>query len=172
MGISGKKCIILHPEIPNMMSYPIGQSDCKLDSKGRLMVPASFKEQLGALCDEGFVMRPGLFGNCIELYTTSDWNRTQDKLKKLNTFVRANVEFIRKYNAGAHPVKLDASGRLQIPKDLLEKCGLQKDVVLASLTANMEIWDKDTYYATIGAMDETTFEQLATEKLSDLTFEE
>ena len=61
MGISGKKCIILHPEIPNMMSYPIGQSDCKLDSKGRLMVPASFKEQLGALCDEGFVMHPGLF---------------------------------------------------------------------------------------------------------------
>lgn len=154
------------------MSYPIGQNECKLDSKGRLMLPASFKEQLGGLSDEGFVLRPGLFGNCIEMYTISDWNRTQERLKKLNTFVRANVEFIRKYNAGARAVKLDASGRLQIPKDLLEKSAMNKDVVLASLTTNMELWDKDTYYSTINGMDESTFEQLATEKLGDLSFDE
>jgi Uncharacterized protein conserved in bacteria len=136
------------------------------------MVPADCKEQLGELADEGFVLRPGLFSKCLELYTMSDWKRTQDKLAGLNQFVRSNVELVRKYNAGAKLVKLDASGRIQIPKDLLEKGGLQKDVVLTSLTVKMELWDKDAYDTMLNSMDEDTFEQLATEKLGDLNFNE
>ncbi|MBZ0242909.1 MAG: hypothetical protein K8F24_06830 [Bacteroidales bacterium] len=149
------------------MNYPIGQHHCKLDGKGRLMLPADFKEQLGDLAGEGFVLRPGLFSKCLELYTMSDWVQTQNKLRSLNQFVRSNVEFVRRYNAGAKMVKIDGSGRLQIPKNLIESGGLQKEVVLTSLTDKMELWDKASYVDEIDRMDEDEFERVATEKLGN-----
>jgi len=149
------------------LNYPIGQYQCKLDAKGRLMLPADFKEQLGGLAGEGFVLRPGLFSKCLELYTMSDWVQTQDKLRSLNQFVRSNVELVRKYNAGAKMVKIDGSGRLQIPKNLIDSGGLQKEVVLTSLTVKMELWDKASYDEEINRMDEDAFERLATEKLGN-----
>ncbi|NOU45751.1 MAG: division/cell wall cluster transcriptional repressor MraZ [Bacteroidales bacterium] len=152
------------------MSYPIGQYHCKLDAKGRLMVPADCKDQLGDLANEGFVLRPGLFSKCLELYTMSDWMQTQDKLKGLNQFVRANVELVRKYNAGAKLVRLDSTGRLLIPKNLIDEGGLQKEVILTSLTVKMELWDADAYQTEINRIDETEFEKLATEKLGNINF--
>jgi MraZ protein len=131
------------------------------------MLPADFKEQLGDLAGEGFVLRPGLFSKCLELYTMSDWVQTQDKLRSLNQFVRSNVELVRKYNAGAKMVKVDGSGRLQIPKNLIDSGGLQKEVVLTSLTVKMELWDKASYDEEINRMDEDAFEKLATEKLGN-----
>jgi MraZ protein len=152
------------------LSYPIGQYHCKLDAKGRLMVPADCKDQLGDLANEGFVLRPGLFSQCLELYTMSDWMRTQDKLKSLNQFVRSNVELVRKYNAGAKLVRLDSTGRLLIPKNLIDEGGLQKEVILTSLTVKMELWDADAYQTEINRIDETEFEKMATEKLGNINF--
>ena len=56
------------------MSYIVGHFTCKLDSKGRLMLPSEFKEQMGAQAEEGFVLRPGLFegSRCLDLYTRKD----------------------------------------------------------------------------------------------------
>lgn len=164
----GKKCSIFTSEKTNFLSYPIGQYQCKLDAKGRLMLPADCKDQLGDLANGGFVMRPGLFNKCLELYTMSDWMQTQDKLKGLNQFVRSNVELVRKYNAGAKLVKLDGTGRLQIPKNLIEEGGLHKEVILTSLTVKMELWDKDSYNQEINRIDEDAFEKLATEKLGNI----
>lgn len=152
------------------MSYPIGQYECKLDSKGRLMMPACCKEQFGAQADEGFVLRPGSFNKCLELYTYADWERMQSKLRTLNPFVRANQDLLRKYNSGAMVVKLDATGRLQIPKMLVEKGGLDKDVVLTSLTVKMEIWDKTAYEEAVNSIDAEQFEALTAETLSNLNF--
>lgn len=147
------------------MSYPIGSYHCKLDAKGRLMLPADCKEQLGEIANQGFVLRPALFDTCLELYTMDDWLRNQEKLKALNPFVKSNVEFIRKYNAGAKQVKLDSTGRMLIPKNLIDDGKLTKEVILTSLTTNMELWDKETYNARISAFDQDSFEKSATEKL-------
>lgn len=97
----------------------------------------------------------------------SDWMQTQEKLRSLNQFVRSNVELVRKYNAGAKMVKMDGSGRLQIPKNLIESGSLQKEVVLTSLTVKMELWDKASYEDEINRMDEDAFATLATEKLGN-----
>ena len=150
------------------MSYPIGSYHCKLDAKGRLMLPADCKDQLGELAEQGFVLRPGLFNKCLELYTMNDWLRNQSKLKSLNQFVKSNVEFIRKYNAGAKQVKLDSTGRLLIPKNLINDGGLNKEVIITSLTANMELWDKDTYLEEVNRFDADEFGKLATEKLGNI----
>ena len=128
------------------MSYLVGQYNCKMDAKGRVLVPSEFKEQLGEQVDEGFVLRPGLHSTCLELYTRKDWDEVQDQLRAAFSQFKAKQEAVlRKYNAGARFVKLDASGRLQIPKDLIDKGALVKDLVITSVTTKMEIWDKDRY---------------------------
>ena len=132
------------------MSYLVGHYNCKLDAKGRVLVPSEFKEQLGDQVDEGFVLRPGLHAHCLELYTKQDWNEVQDQLRaKFSQFNKKQEAAMRRYDAGSRFVKLDASGRLLITKDLIEKASLVKDIVITSVTTKMEIWDKDLYEQSI-----------------------
>ena len=100
------------------MSYPIGHFNCKLDAKGRLMLPSDFKEQMGEQAEEGFVLRPSLFDDsiCLDLYTRKDWDEQQLKLRaRFNIYNEEGIQALRFLNEGVRFVKLDASGRLQIP---------------------------------------------------------
>ena len=138
------------------MSYPIGHFNCKLDAKGRLMLPAEFKEQMGEQAEEGFVLRPSLFDNstCLDLFTRRDWDEQQEKLRKeFSIYDEEGISALRYLNQGVRFAKLDSSGRLQIPKDLMERGGLVKEVVVEALANKMEIWDKDRYEASVAAID-------------------
>ncbi len=138
------------------MSYPVGHFNCKLDAKGRLMLPSEFKEQMGEQAEEGFVMRPSLFDDskCLDLFTRRDWDEQQDKLRKeFSIYDEEGIAALRFLNAGVRFAKLDASGRLQIPKDLMERGGLTKEVVVEALANKMEIWDKDRYEQSVAAVD-------------------
>ena len=138
------------------MSYPIGHFNCKLDAKGRLMLPAEFKEQMGEQAEEGFVLRPSLFDNSqfLDLYTRKDWDEQQEKLRgKFNIYDEEGIEALRFLNEGVRYVKLDANGRLQIPKELMERGGLVKEVVVQALANKMEIWDKDLYRNSVSTID-------------------
>ncbi len=146
------------------MSYLVGHYNCKLDAKGRILVPSEFKEQLGSQVEEGFVLRPGLHAHCLELYTKQDWNEVQDQLRaKFSQFNKKQEAAMRRYDAGSRFVKLDASGRLLITKDLIEKASLDKDIVITSVTTKMEIWDKDLYEQSINddLSDEEFFDLLS-----------
>ena len=138
------------------MSYPIGHFSCKLDSKGRLMLPAEFKEQMGEQAEEGFVLRPSLFDNstCLDLFTRRDWDEQQEKLRKeFSIYDEEGISALRYLNQGVRYAKLDGNGRLQIPKDLMESGGLTKEVVVEALANKMEIWDKDRYTQSVAAVD-------------------
>ena len=138
------------------MSYPVGHFNCKLDAKGRLMLPSEFKEQMGEQAEEGFVLRPSLFDNskCLDLFTRSDWDEQQNKLRnQFSIYDEEGNAYLRYLNAGVRFAKLDSSGRLQIPKDLMERGGLVKEVVVEALANKMEIWDKDRYEASVAAID-------------------
>ena len=149
------------------MSYLVGHHNCKLDAKGRILVPSDFKEQLGNEAEEGFILRPGLHAHCLELYTKKDWNEVQDQLRaKFSQFVEKQEAVLRKYNSGANFVKLDGSGRLQIPKDMIDKASLVKDVVITAVTTKMEIWDKDLYEQSINNdLDDEEFFRLLSENI-------
>ncbi len=141
------------------MSYPVGYFECKLDSKGRLLIPSDFKEQMGEQVEEGFVLRPAMNSkdHFLELYTHQDWDNMQNELKsKVNRFNPAHLAALRAINDGARFIKLDASGRLQIPKDLIVKGFLNKEVVISSETLKMEIWDRDLYNKAMNAVDNET----------------
>jgi len=138
------------------MSYPIGHFNCKLDSKGRLMLPAEFREQMGEQAEEGFVLRPSLFDDstCLDLFTRKDWDDQQERLRAaIKLYDEEGIKTLRFLNEGVRFVKLDASGRLQIPKELMDKGGLLKEVVVEALANKMEIWDKDRYQESVSAID-------------------
>ena len=146
------------------MSYPVGQINCKLDSKGRLMMPSEFKEQLGIQADEGFVLRTGEGKKYLELYTRKDWDEAQEKLhNSLNQFNPKHQAVMRKFNDGTRVAKLDANGRLQIPKELIEDAHLVKDIVITSVTTKMEIWDKALYQEELDNIDEELYLQILTD---------
>jgi MraZ protein len=103
---------------------------------------------------------------CLELYTRKDWDEVQDQLRAAFSQFKAKQEAVlRKYNAGARFVKLDGSGRLQIPKDLIEKGALVKDIIITSVTTKMEIWDKDLYDQSINELDDEEFFNLLSENI-------
>ena len=138
------------------MSYPIGHFNCKLDSKGRLMLPAEFREQMGEQAEEGFVLRPSLFDDstCLDLFTRKDWDDQQERLRAaIKLYDEEGIKTLRFLNEGVRFVKLDANGRLQIPKELMDKGGLLKEVVVEALANKMEIWDKDRYQESVSAID-------------------
>jgi len=123
----------------------IGTYDCKVDAKGRLMVPAGMKKQLIPILDAGFVLRRSVFQTCLELYPMAEWQILMEKMNKLKRFKKKNNDFIRRFSAGARIVEIDATGRLLIPKDLIEFAGILKNIVISPSINIIEIWDKDKY---------------------------
>ncbi len=127
------------------MTNLIGTYECKVDSKGRIMLASPLKKQLLASLQEGFVLKRSVFQPCLELYPMSEWNLMMQKINQLNRFVKKNNDFIRRFTAGVKMVELDGNDRLLIPKDLCVFAGISKDIVLSSAVNIIEIWDKDKY---------------------------
>ncbi|MBC8753322.1 division/cell wall cluster transcriptional repressor MraZ [Kordia sp. YSTF-M3] len=131
----------------------IGTYECKVDAKGRMLVPSAVKKQLSPVLQDGFIIKQGLFGSCLELHPMSEWNTVTQTLNKLSRFDRENVDFIRRFNKGVRIVEIDSAGRLLIPKDLVVFAGIKKEIVLSSAINIIEIWDKEKYEA---ATDDAT----------------
>ncbi|MGY5848922.1 division/cell wall cluster transcriptional repressor MraZ [Salegentibacter sp. F14] len=127
----------------------IGTYECKVDAKGRLMVPSALKKQLAPMLQEGFVLKRAVFQSCLELYPMEEWDKLMKKMNGLNRFKKKNNDFIRRFTAGVKSVEVDGSGRLLIPKDLLGFAGIEKEIVLNSAINIIEIWDKEQYEKTI-----------------------
>lgn len=148
------------------METIIGTYECKVDAKGRLMLPASLKKQLGSL-EDGFVLKRSVFQPCLELYPMKEWNAMMQKINKLNRFVKKNNDFIRRFTAGVKMIEIDATGRLLIPKDLVIFAKIEKEIVLSSAVNIVEIWDKNLYENAIeNATDD--FADLAEEVMGNL----
>lgn len=93
------------------MNNLIGTYECKVDTKGRLMLPSSLKKQMLPTLEEGFVLKRSVFQPCLELYPMSQWNLLMDKMNGLNRFSKKNNDFIRKFSAGVRVIEVDTNGR-------------------------------------------------------------
>ena len=127
------------------MNTIVGTYECKVDSKGRLMLPVPLKKQLSVSLQEGFVLKRSVFQQCLELYPMQEWDLMMQKINKLNRFVKKNNDFIRRFTAGVRVIEIDTTGRLLIPKDLAVFASVSKDIVLSSAVNIIEIWDKELY---------------------------
>jgi len=145
----------------------IGTYECKVDAKGRLLIPAPLKKQLTTSLLDGFVLKRSVFQPCLELYPMKEWNLMMEKINKLNRFVKKNNDFIRRFTAGVKVVEIDALGRLLVPKDLVVFANINKEVVFSSAVNIVEIWDKDWYEKSISG-DDLDFADLAEEVMGNI----
>ena len=148
------------------MQHFIGTYECKADAKGRIMLPVALKKQLSENLDDGFVLKRAVFNSCLELYPLKQWEAMMEKVNQLNRFNKKNNDFIRRFTAGVRLIEIDATGRLLIPKDLIQHAGIDRETVISSAVNILEIWDKGRYEE---AINEATldFGALAEEVMGD-----
>ncbi len=121
---------------------------------------------MAPVLNSGFVLKRSVFQPCLELYPMEEWNLLMMKMNRKNRFKKKNNDFIRRFSAGVKVVEIDATGRLLIPKNLVDIAAIDKDVVLSSAINIIEIWDKDSYEK---VLEETAgnFAELAEEVMGD-----
>ncbi|NLI90788.1 MAG: division/cell wall cluster transcriptional repressor MraZ [Peptococcaceae bacterium] len=107
-----------------------------IDSKGRLIIPAKFREILG----ERFITTKGL-DNCLFLYPQNEWQNFEEKLKKLPVSQPNARAFVRFFFSGAAECEFDKQGRILLPATLRDYASLEKDVVVVGVMNRIEIWD-------------------------------
>ena len=148
------------------MNHFIGTYECKIDVKGRILIPSALKKQITISSENGFVIKRGLFNNCLDLYPFDQWKFVMNKIDQLNRFNKKNIDFIRRFTAGVKMVDIDTNGRLLIPKDLIKHASIKKDIVLSSAVNILEIWDKNLYEEIIDEA-KVDFSSLAEEVMGD-----
>ncbi len=128
------------------MATFIGDYSCKVDVKGRIILPMAFKKQMPAEAQDHFVVRKDIFENCLVLYSFEDWNRQLVRIRKrMNTYNREHNMFLRNFFKGTAELSLDNNNRLLIPKRLMDLIGAERDVVLAGQDGRIEIWAESVY---------------------------
>ncbi len=118
----------------------MGEYNHSVDAKGRLIVPAKFREQLG----EEFVVTKGLDG-CLFVYPQEEWKRIEEKFREVPLTTKDARKFSRFFFAGAATCEVDKQGRILVPAVLREFAGLEKDVVLVGVLSRVEIWSKEKW---------------------------
>ncbi|HON54898.1 MAG TPA: hypothetical protein PLG03_05065 [Bacteroidales bacterium] len=123
-----------------------GEFTVKMDDKNRLVLPSSFKSFLKD-GDMRFVVRKEIFSDCLEMFTFEDWNAESEKIRaKLNMNNREHALLWREYNREVALVTPDEKmGRISIPKKLLEKIGIVKEVVFVGIGNKIEVWASEKY---------------------------
>lgn len=122
----------------------IGEYECKIDGKGRLVIPAKLKKQLPPEAQEVLVVNRG-FDKCLNLFTKIEWEKETNKLNTLNLFDRFDRQFNRVFNNGAQEINIDSSDRILLPKKLQEYAEIFTDVVLFAYSNRIEIWSAKVY---------------------------
>lgn len=137
----GESWIVPRFKVENMF---IGTYEHSLDSKGRVSLPARFRETLNGQGDPRLVITTNIdaSGSCLVAYTYSEWIAFQDKIQDLPQFDEAVIRLKRLHIAGACECLPDRQGRILIPPMLRDYAGLENAVVFAGLGTTIEIWDR------------------------------
>ena len=123
-----------------------GVSTLSLDAKGRLAMPARYREQLQACCAAHLVVTIDT-DRCLLIYPEPNWKEIERKLEKLPSFNPTARKLQRLYIGHAHDVDMDSQGRVQLPPELREFAHLDKRVALIGQSNKFELWDEDTWVA-------------------------
>lgn len=117
-----------------------GEFQHGIDAKGRVIVPARFREELG----EKFIVTKGIT-NCLFVFPPKEWESFAQKLRGLPTTDQTAQAFLRVLFAGAAECELDKQGRILLPSNLREYAGLVKDVMMLGTFTRVEIWNREKW---------------------------
>ncbi|KEO75105.1 division/cell wall cluster transcriptional repressor MraZ [Anditalea andensis] len=141
------------------MASFISEFKCKLDPKGRLVLPAKFKAALPETLGNELVLRKGE-DPCIVVYPGFEFKKIYNKVAALSEFNPQERKFKRQFLSGLAEAELDNSGRFLIVKHMLEYAGIDKEAILVGMGSNIEIWDPEKYQA-YSSMDQDEYSGLA-----------
>lgn len=117
----------------------MGEYHHTIDEKGRLIIPAKVREDLGV----SFILTRGLDG-CLFIYSKNEWEHVIEKYRELPNTKEAR-NFMRFFLSGASTCELDKQGRVNIADPLKEYADLRKDCVIIGVNDRLEIWSKDRF---------------------------
>jgi len=126
------------------MTFFTSEYECKLDAKGRLVLPSRIKAQLPEGEGQELVIRRG-FEQCLILYPMVEFKKVFSKISGLSEFNEEYRKLQRNFFSGTVTVELDGNGRLLIPKNMLTYATIDKDVVLVGMGNKVEIWNPSIY---------------------------
>jgi len=118
----------------------MGEFQHNLDTKGRIIIPAKFRDELG----EEMVVTRWLDG-CLAIYTMDKWMNLYEKLQTLPSTKREARRFTHMIMAKASECTLDSQGRIRVPAPLIKEANLEKECVVIGVSDHVEIWDKDRW---------------------------
>ena len=136
-----------------------GEFQHNIDAKGRLFIPAKFREELGKM----FIITKGLDG-CLFVYSASAWEVLEDNINQLPLSKSRNLQ--RFFFSSAADCVPDAQGRVLIPQNLREYAALQKEVTIIGVSGRVEIWNTARWKA---ITQRSTVESIA-EAMEELGF--
>jgi len=139
----------------------MGEYQHAMDEKGRLIIPAKFREGLG----EKFVITRGL-DNCLFVYPMEQWKLLEEKIKELPTSHADTRAFVRMFFSGAVEAELDKQGRVVIPAHLREHARIERDLYVIGVSTKVEIWAKETW-ENYSSQAQQSYESIA-EKIIDI----
>ncbi|MFD1772956.1 division/cell wall cluster transcriptional repressor MraZ [Paenibacillus rhizophilus] len=142
----------------------MGEYQHSIDDKGRIIIPAKFRELLGA----SFVATRGL-DSCLFVYPMDEWGIMEQKLKSLPLMKSDARAFSRFFFSGATECQWDKQGRVTLPANLREYAKLDKECVILGVSNRVEIWNKELWEQYFGQSEES-FNEIA-EKLVDFNFD-
>ena len=118
----------------------LGTSDHQLDSKGRVILPADFREELG----ESFYITMG-FHRCVQVMSTAEFDRLREQIRQLPADKALSLQYL--LISPAKLVSPNSQGRISIPQKLREDTGLSGELTVVGMDTRVEIWNKDSFNA-------------------------
>jgi len=118
----------------------IGEYEHSLDAKGRLIMPAKIREDIG----EKFIVTKGLDG-CLFGFSQNEWTNFEEKLKTLPLTNKNARDFVRFFLSGATECEIDKQGRFLIAGNLRDYAAMEKEVVIIGVGTRIEIWNKEKW---------------------------
>lgn len=133
----------------------MGEFQHNIDTKGRIIVPSKFREELG----DCFVLTRGL-DQCLFAYPMNEWKLLEEKLKKLPLTKKDARAFTRFFFSGAVECELDKQGRVNIPPPLRKYATLEKECVVIGVSNRIEFWSHAQWESYFEASEES-FSEIA-----------
>ena len=118
----------------------MGEYSHSLDTKGRLIMPAKLRQDIG----DKFILTKGLDG-CLFAFSQEEWLNFEEKLKSLPLSDKNARNFVRFFLSGATECEIDKQGRFLIPNNLRTAANLDKDAIIIGVGTRLEIWNKETW---------------------------
>jgi MraZ protein len=123
-----------------------GSFEHSVDSKGRVSVPAKFRDIIAERYEGKLVMTMDL-DRCVTIYPLEEWERVEEKIRNVPQMQKEVKDYMRFIFSAATESDLDRQGRILIPSGLREHAGISKSVVVVGIINKFEIWDKATWHA-------------------------